>query len=192
MFFKSKKRKGSTMCKKLGEIHKKRPEEFLADIGSLPVDIGQILNKWEIEIAAVSFDELQKDLPIGKNKITGLAYAQNDDLLILYSKESDMKESRFTLAHELGHCCLHMDVNSSCHIELQTANDVHNISQNKFETFYSKKEEEADKFARDLLIPTNILKLLLSKNKKLSVELLSDFFAVPITQMQKKLIDIQQ
>lgn len=192
MFFISKRRKGSSMCKKLRQIHQKRPEEFLSDIDSLPIDIERILNKWEIEIAAVSFDALQKDLPIGKNKITGLAYAQNDDLFILYSKESTMKEARFTLAHELGHCCLHMDVDSSCHIELQSANDVHNISPNKFEIFYAKKEEAADKFARDLLIPTNVLKLLFSKNKKLSVELLSDFFSVPITQIQKKLIDIQQ
>ena len=151
------------MCRKLGEIHNKRPDDFLNSMYSLPVDIVQILESLKIDTAAVSFEKLQKDLPLNNNKITGLAYAKGDDLFILYSKELSMPESRFTLAHELAHCCMHMNVDSSFHLELQTISDVLNVSQDRFLMFNRRKEEEADKFARDLLIPTDALLLLLKK-----------------------------
>lgn len=191
MIFKSKKRKGITMCKKLREIHNKQPGDFLEGINSLPIDIEQILDNWEIDTVAVSFEELQKELPLKNNIITGLAYAQGDDLFILYSKDSNKPNSRFTLAHELGHCCIHMNVDSSCHIELQTVGDVLNVSQERFKMFNRPKEEEADRFARDLLIPTNALLLLLKKKKMLSLKQLADFFVVPIEQMQIKLEELR-
>lgn len=191
MIIKSKKRKGITMCKKLGEIHNKCPSDFLEGIDSLPVDIEQILSTWQINTAAVSFEELQKVLPLKNNKITGLAYAKGNDLLVLYSKDSKKADSRFTLAHELGHCCLHMDVTSSSHIELQTVGDVLNVSQNKFVIFNRQKESEADRFARDLLIPTNALILLLKKENNFSLKQLANFFVVPVEQMEIKLEELR-
>ena len=190
MFFKSKRRKGIIMCKKLGEIHNKCPADFLKGVNSLPIDIEQILHNWKIDYASASFKDLQKALPLKNNEITGLAYAQGDDLLILYSKSSNKSDSRFTLAHELAHCCLHMNVDSSCHIELQTVGDVLNISMDKFRFFNRSKEQEADRFARDLLIPTNVLLLLLKRNPKISLKQLATFFVVPIEQMHIKLQEL--
>lgn len=190
MFFMLKKRKGINMCRKLAEIHDNQPKDFLKETNSLPINIEEILKQWEIDFFPVSFEELQKNIPLKNGKITGMAYAQNDDLAILYSKESSVVHSRFTLAHELAHCCLHMNVDSSCHIEFQTINDVLTVSQDKMKRFNEKKEEEADRFARDLLMPTRAMLLLLEKRTNLTLEKLAEIFLVPIEQVQKKLEDI--
>lgn len=190
MLFGFNKRKGIFMCKKLKEIHNLMPEDFLGDLKELPVNINYILKKWNIDHTAVLFDSLQKDLPLKNLKITGLSYAKEDDLFILYSKKSTLSEARFTLAHELGHCCMHMSVDSSCHIELQTVGDVLEKTGDSYKIFNAKKEEEADKFARSLLIPTNALLLLLQKETNWTIKRLADFFVVPIPQMQKKLKEI--
>lgn len=184
------KKRGIYMCKKLKEIHNMCPDDFLNNVDSLPVDIEQILEKWGIGTVSVSFETLQKRLPLRNNKITGMAYAQGDDLLIFYSKKSNKATSRFTLAHELGHCCMHMPTDSACHIELQTVSDVLNVSQDKFRLFNKTKEDEADRFARDLLIPSDVLLFLLKNESCLSLKQLANFFVVPIEEMRLKLLEL--
>lgn len=179
------------MCKKLSEIHDKKPEDFLSKGFCIPVDIEYILKKREIDCLSVNFDLIKKALPIDKPQITGLSYARDDDIIIFYEEKDDYTKNRFTMAHELAHCCLHMDVNSSCHIELQTSKDFLYKSNRKLKYFNQKKEEEADKFARDLLIPTNFLIEILRQNTFTHIEELAELFCVPIDVVQKKLEDIR-
>lgn len=179
------------MCKKLSEIHNKKPEDFLSEGFCIPVDIESILKKWEIDCFSVDFDLIQNTLPFAGSTITGLSYARNDDIIIFYEKNEDYKKNRFTMAHELAHCCLHMDVNSACHIELQTSKDFLYKSNRKLKIFNPKKEKEADKFARDLLIPTNPLIQILNKNLLNDINELAELFCVPIDVVQKKLEDIR-
>lgn len=189
VFFKLKKG-GTFMCKKLEDIHKKKPSDFLLQNNELPVNIEEILISAGINVLATDFSELQQRLPIKRIIILGIAYAKMNDLFILYSSKSDIFEKRFTLAHELGHCCLHMNADSACHVELQTKYDFLELQNSDLKIIKEQKEEEADKFARDLLIPTEKLSKILCSKKEISIEELANAFAVPLLQMQKKLEDM--
>lgn len=185
------KKDGGSMCKKLADIHGKTPEDLLDYITSVPVDMNQMLEALGIECQCVDFDSLQRGLPLKKPSIIlGLAYAKGNDLAIFYSSHSDLASARFTLAHELGHCCLHMNVDSSFHVEMQTIPDVWYKAGRPVTPFTNKKEEAADKFARDLLIPTTLLVHMLSSVKKISIDSLAELFSVPTSQMEKKLWEV--
>ncbi len=189
---KCKKRKDDrNMCKKLAEIHSKTPKDLIVGVPKIPVDIHQILQDLDIRCFCVNFSKLQKSLPIKNAKLAGMAYAHKNDLFIFYSDHSDYATARFTLAHELAHCCQHMSVDSSFHIELYTIPDILHVSGRPAKSFANRKEEEADKFARDLLIPTNVLVHILSKVGNPSIVELSELFAVPTYQMEKKLEEIR-
>ena len=179
------------MCRKLEELHNKKPDYFLNNITAIPIDIGKILEDNNIKYYPVSFKKLEKELQLEQSFILGLAFARGNELGILFSNESDEKEKRFTLAHELGHCCRHMNKKSLYHIELHTKGDVLENRSNKFLVIDSKKEEEADTFARDLLVPTSILLWVLKKHPDINIDQLADCFDIPKDQMVKKLEQIK-
>ena len=186
------KKDGQTMCKKLAEIHGKTAESLLGHVTSVPVDMIQVLKDLEIECQCVDFARLQHRLPLKEPNVVGLAYAKGNELAIFYSNQLDPAYARFTLAHELGHCCLHMSVDSAFHVEMQTIPDVWYKAGRLATPFTNKKEEEADRFARELLIPTTLLVRVLSTVNNVSVESLSDFFSVPPSQMLKKLCEVNE
>lgn len=184
------KKDGRPMCKKLADIHGKTPKELFDLVTGVPVDMNQMLEKLGIECQCVDFTNLQRRLPLKKSKILGLAYAKGNDLAIFYSSCSDPATARFTLAHELGHCCLHMNDDSSFHIEMQTIPDVWHKAGRLATPFTSKKEEAADKFARELLIPTSLFVQVLSTVKNTSIDSLAKLFSVPQPQMEKKIYEV--
>lgn len=185
-----KRRNEKIMCDKLRELNSKRPENFSTDLRKLPINIDKILLDNGIDIFSVDFDVLEKSLPIKDLLITGMAYAKGDDLRILSAKGLQEADRRFTLAHELGHCCTHMKPTHSCHIELQTNYDMLGNQDQKIEIINIKKEEEADAFARDLLIPKNLLLCLLGERNNFTIEELSEIFMVPVKQMKKKMEEL--
>ena len=185
-----KRRNEKRMCDKLRELNGKRPEYFSTDLRSLPINIDKILLDNGIDIFSVEFDMLEKSLPIKNLLITGMAYAKGDDLRILSAQGLQEVDRRFTLAHELGHCCTHMKPTHSCHIELQTNYDMLGNQNQKIEIINVKKEEEADAFARNLLIPQKLLLCLLSERNDFTIEELSEIFMVPIKQMEKKMEEL--
>ncbi len=186
------KKDNKKMCKKLKEIHKQKPEDLINRIENcIPVDIDSILENIGIGCYYVDFDELRAMKPLKKSNILGMAYALNDDLFILCSRKSNEVDARFTIAHELGHCCLHMDVSSAFHVEMQTSPDFIENQTSFFKLFRNKKELEADKFGRDLLIPSNTLLNLLKSNPNLSIEKLAGIFAVPQKEMVKKIKELR-
>lgn len=187
-----KKRKDDVnMCRKLAELHNKKPNDFLSGNPKLPVDIYQILQDLNVRCFCVNFNGLQKDLAFDNAKIIGLAYAHKNDLFIFYSDHSDLPTARFTLAHELAHCCLHMNDDAAFHIEMQTIPDVIHFNGKASKSFNRKKEVEADVFARELLIPTNALIHILRSVKDPSIEELADLFIVPKEEIANKLIDVK-
>lgn len=179
------------MCKKLKELHLKEPCDFLDQNSSMPVDIFQILQDMNIRCFCVNFNKLQKSFSLKSEKISGLTYANGNDLFVFYSDKSDLPTARFTLAHELAHCCLHIEADSSFHIEMQTIPDIVHIG--RIPKFIStKKEEEADRFARELLIPTNAFIYTLKNMNVLSIEELSHLFVVPEEEIVNKLVDLRE
>lgn len=186
MCFDLRKRKENYMCKKLSELNGKKPVDFLSKVSEIPIDIGGILDKWKILFCPVDFKDLENNLQI-KRKISGMAYAEGDDLMILYSENLAENEWRFTLAHELAHCCLHMDVDSSCHVELQMSGDILGNFSGELEYFNRRKEQEADDFARELLMPEQQLIFLLKNTENPNLKILSDYFLVPQEHMKIRL-----
>ena len=107
--------------------------------------------------------------------------ANGNDLAILYKKDDLVNNRRFTIAHEIAHSCLHMEVNSAFHVEFRRA--LRDGSEN---------EKEANAFARRLLIPSDVLRGMLGETRRIepkSVPMLSSLFMVSEDVMQERLKD---
>lgn len=182
------KRERKKMCKKIKEIHKLSPaeirERYWKNMTS-PVDMISLLHKMGISCIPVKFDHLETDLNWSKGNIHGLAYSDEDDLGILYS-EGTQQAINYVLAHELGHCCLHLPVSTEFHVELNTDEDIYEPAhKNRF--WKKMNESEANAFAAELLIPTNSLLIQLAENEKPTIEALSKHFNVPTDLVLYKL-----
>lgn len=198
MYFKSKKRK-KYMCKKLKEIHEMNVSDILRtyclqqknfDCENI-VDIVEILNFLGIAHDVISFEELEKSLFLkGNDIILGMACSEGDNVRILCSNNLDPKEKNYVLAHELAHCCLHLPVSAEFHVELKTKSDIYSsfLAKPLRDKQVSKKELEADLFAADLLIPTELLLGYLRKSELFSVKDISDHFNVPESLVHKKIM----
>lgn len=148
-------RKDDIMCKLLDELNGLTAEQLLKkyDIpDDPPIDIYGLLDRIGILTISFNFTEIEDIKKYKHGDILGAIFAKDDSLGIFY-RESDTKNRiRFTLAHELAHCCLHADSLGKRHIELRsslTAND--------------SREREVNKFAGELLIPEKILRDIHSK-----------------------------
>lgn len=194
------------MCTILRELHKKSPEYILENYGSkeqFPVDIVDIAKRIGIKLGSVDFTELEKkdsfkEMVKEKGHILGSVRAKGDDLFINYHNalhddpkfkhlsEVDKKDilarrQRFTIAHEVAHCCLHIDPdNYEPHIEYRT-------EQIDYEP--NSPERDANIFAGKLLIPLSILSdLAMIYNNKISISLFADFFKVSKHVMEARII----
>lgn len=170
------------MCTTLRRINGLTPEEILNTYGdksrnSYPIDISKILYEMEIRVHPFDFSALNKRE--GK-KILGTLVADNENLALLYEATESINRNRFTLAHELAHCCLmHLDDEKIPYIEYRCDEEV-----------TDKKEIEANIFAEEILIPERELyKVLVNKflNKIPIVKELARLFAVPVNAMKDRL-----
>ena len=176
------------MCRILREINGKDAEFFIQEVEpSLPIDIDSILENHGITVKSTSFDKLQKELFANDTNIIAMVFAFSESLFFFYAQGISLADKRFALAHELGHCCQHMKADSLCHIELQTDIDILGDTKNNYIQFDKKKELEADRFARELLIPKSFLSRIIIQNKDISLEDLSINFGVPKSQMKARL-----
>lgn len=174
-----------TMCKKIRDISGLRPRDIYekyVNPSSAVVDMKSVLDKMGIQTQCVSFLSLEQALLLDKNDhILGMAASNGDDLVVLYSKTLDNSERNYVLAHELGHCCLHLPVSSEFHVELKIKSDIYSapgssmtVLQKLFRTrFLTKSENEADDFAADLLISDAFYKDLVRNNPSSSAKDLS-------------------
>ena len=111
------------------------------------------------------FNELEKDK--SNKKIAGLVLLHEDDIGIFYSKSASIEQKRFTIAHELAHCCLHGDLLTNGYIEF--------LYNGEPETTH---EKEASIFAMELLIPEKQLRKIYKELLKPSLKGLSEIFQV--------------
>lgn len=184
------------MCKILKELHGKTADYILEKYGAkneYPVDITSIAENIGIKLGSTDFTELEKKDSLKsfvqeKGHILGSVRAKGDELSIRYhnalpnnpdfdnlseedKKDKLIRRQRFTIAHEIAHCCLDMPIDKdSSHIEYRTE-----------QKDYKKdpKEIKANIFAGELLIPLNVLKdLCLIFDNKISISLFSDLFKV--------------
>ena len=137
------------MCKKLREISGLSSEQILllGEELSPPVNIENILDKLGIKYDAMDFSDIESKVPdIIKNRgeILGAVTLIDDDVFIYYSKKNKSKNrTRFTLAHELAHCCLNAgSLENKGHIEFRFDEKSDDMN-----------EKAANIFAGQLLIP---------------------------------------
>lgn len=189
-----KRKGGKTMCKKLKEIHDLKPSDVLNKYYSQekhPIDVRTILAKMGIDCFSVDFAKLEKDLYLsGNDAILGIACSEGDDIKILYSNELGDADANYVLAHELAHCCLHLPVTADFHVELKTENDIYSPAF-KRSIFKKSKENEADRFAASLLIPTDKLMEYLLEVGSPSIQTIAEYFSVPEHLARKKIDELK-
>lgn len=119
------------------------------------------------------------------NMIDGIGRSEfNGNETVITYKPTNKYRDKFTIAHELGHIFLHFKKGIEfCFVDKEIEDKTTQIleaarlsSSNNF-----KLEEEANKFAGELLIPKFILEKLIEKiprGKALKASLIKDYFAV--------------
>lgn len=143
------------MCEILKKINGKSSSELLREYGiSLvpPIDISLLLRKIGIKEIPADFSEIEDLIEEERGSILGITYAKDESLDIFYRSIDTENRIRFTLAHELAHCCLHADTLKKRHIEWR-----------KCETSNQSKEKEANIFAGELLIPLSSIEQIYSR-----------------------------
>lgn len=173
-------RTGDTMCKILEKLRDKTPENLLKEYQiSLvpPIDISLLMQRIGIKEIPFDFTELEKLMNLETGDIIGTVFAKNDELGIFYKASDSLNRQRFTIAHEIAHCCLDTDALKTKHIELRSS-----------QTENMLKEYNANVFAGKLLIPKISLDKIHSKfllAPPLSV--ISKIFEVSTTVMAARL-----
>ena len=165
------------------QLHKKSAKEilFMCDQdGAVPVDIKKILKKLDISAMPIDFSGIEKKLPeeYAGLKILG-AMASNDDKIAIWYRSEDKEDShrmRFTIAHELAHCCLH---GSRHHLEFRIDGDL------------DEDEILANTFAGELLIPEDSLKRTIDKLFVPTLNALADIFDVSVNVMRERIKFLQ-
>ena len=171
---------GDTMCKILEKLRDKTPENLLKEYQiSLvpPIDISLLMQRIGIKEIPFDFTELEKLMNLETGDIIGTVFAKNDELGIFYKASDSLNRQRFTIAHEIAHCCLDTDALKTKHIELRSS-----------QTENTLKEYNANVFAGKLLIPKISLDKIHSKfllAPPLSV--ISKIFEVSTTVMAARL-----
>lgn len=163
------------MCKILREIGGLSALELLEkyDISlSPPIDIKRLIDNIGIRLIRYDFSNAERagNYPLGS--IIGAALSDGDNLDILYTNNQTLNRDRFTIAHELAHCCLHNDALEINHLELRT-NDA------------SPRERDANIFAGELLIPYSSLLPIYNQLLKPSLSVLAQIFQVSTNVMRE-------
>lgn len=208
--------KGEFMCKPIEKLRGKSAEHILKTYGNIykyPVDIEEIIrNIGNIEIGSMDFSELEKvEMPPEGAHIIGALRVFDNNVQIIYSdrfpsdnsleysnmsdeeiKNKLRKRQRFTLAHELAHCSLHIDPKTrGYYVELHSDND---------KLVEDNREFVANAFAGELLMPSNIIHEFISNpdyydikgnDGKISISKMADAFDVNNSVMCERIRNIR-
>ena len=140
---------GVLMCMPINKIHGKTATEILQEFGGdeFPLDLEKLLENIGISALPMDFTKLEEKLK--KGHILGLVLSDADNAVIYYSKNDTPNRQRFTIAHELGHICGHLQPDST---------DYPYIDWRIEEQSEDFEEIKANIFAGELLIPLRKLK----------------------------------
>ena len=147
-------------------------------LNTAPIDIEKICRDLGITIQPDDFTELGKEFG---HPISGLIYfdKEKDVRVILVNKEENLMRRRFTIAHELGHYFLHF-----------TDEDKKDGAFVSFRGSSSPRETEANKFARDLLMPEDLVRQEYDMCFVRTSSYLADVFQVSNKAMQIRLEEL--
>ena len=136
------------------EISKAREifRKYMQAGGHCPVNVEQIAREHNIIVKPVSLPD----------EISGVLDNSTDRYIILVNSNQSPVRQRFSIAHELGHYFLHSSDDSKKQVHIDKIRYYRNI---KSSLGIDDKEIEANKFASELLIPTDELLKELSTGK---------------------------
>lgn len=112
-----------------------------ARIISLPVKLSDIAKHYDIRIASYT------SAGIDHNEGDGYCIKFNGRSIVFFNDSKPMHRVRFTIAHELGHCLLN-------HMQEGSMTPRHN---NEVDDYKDTREQQANIFARDILMPATVL-----------------------------------
>ncbi len=134
----------------------KKAEKVRKEVGmeedvnlDLETFVKSINNKRQVNIKIYEYDlsEFNNDF---EESISGLIDSEGKKVNIIINKYDYENRKRFTIAHELGHYFLHHDNSLPIkHIDLRSSMDMATSKE---------KEQEANFFAAELLMPGNLIK----------------------------------
>lgn len=182
--------RGDIMCKILKEIKNKSAYELLNAYNielTPPIDISTLLERIGISTIAKDFTEIEESFEKLPGSILGATFSLNDELTIFYRKFENLHRKKFTVAHELAHCCLHCPTNETAHIEFRIEPFDTQLSQEE-----KDKEREANIFAGELLIPEEPLLKYYNKLIIPSLSKLANIFDVSSSVMAARLDYLQK
>lgn len=131
---------------------------------SIPVDIVEILKRLEIPYGEKDFSDSEEILKSNNisMSIQGMVHIDNENIKIFYNpkfkdKKASEQKIRFTLAHELAHSILNGDKidEDGVFIDLYRTDEAIDIN-----TEIGEMEYEANILAGEILLPTNVFKVL--------------------------------
>ncbi len=144
---------------------------------NVPVDLSKILKTFDIIARPMDFSNIERRLigDLKDAKILGALVPNGDDVAIFYSDkhEKDSHRYRFTIAHEIAHCCLQ---GKNTHIEFR----IDGIE-------LDETEKLANTFAGALLIPESMLEKIMDRLILPSLHTLADIFEVSENVMRARL-----
>lgn len=170
------------MCLKIRELQGKTAMQILNFCGvenECPIDLDKILKKLGILYAAVDFKELLDS--DDSEEIWGAVLLIGDDVGIAYSSHLKENGRRFTVAHEIAHCCLEteaLEQGEARFRAIDTKNQIINPSP---------KEIEANIFAGELLMPEHMVREVCNKFIIPEISALSEIFCVSKRVVEERL-----
>lgn len=189
------------MGKTLEKLKNKSAEMLVNEYNldkTLPIDIVALTKNLGIELMGLNFNQIEQREPFAtmvkeRGHLLGATLEDGDDLIICYNTYdfpvyfqdmppalATMKKvfrNRFTIAHEIGHCCLHILSESGYNLAFRTdATDYDN-----------KKEREANIFAGELLIPKSLVDKVYNQINIVRVEDMAELFEVSNSVMKARL-----
>ncbi len=181
--------------KSIREIQNKKVEDIFSLCGIsrvMPISFDKLSKTYKIKIMGTDFSYLSnldkvREHMSGKKKILGMVNIENDSAYIYYNNnpEIDIPMQRFTIAHELAHCINHYD-ELSINGKLEFLDDKSENSESENDVH----EYVCNKFARDFLIPTEMLKKIYNALRNPNISDLSNLFLVPESEMKIKLDEL--
>lgn len=180
-------KKGDEKKMEVSKLYNKTADQVLELSGqtnAVPVNLKQILKTFNISAIPKNFSDIDKKLneKYPDVHILGVFVSNDNDAAIFYNNKDveDGHRYRFTIAHELAHCCLQGE---KSHIEFR----LDGVKPDE-------DELAANTFAGALLIPENSLKIVLKELLLPSLRALSDIFEVSENVMKARLnyLDVKE
>lgn len=173
----------------LNDLKRITPEEIVSMYnpeGIYPFDIFKMINNMGILVTSYDFSNLEntvfKKQVKDKGEILGAVVANSKKIAIFYDQNSSENRTKFTVAHELAHCCLDLNFDDSkgklSHIEFRN---------NYLGNSIDKKEYRANIFAGEILIPQKPLDYVIGNLMEPNILNLSKFFGVSQNVMYARL-----